>query len=109
MIQNAKDNFDNAINPSDPDEDEFLAIAHDIHEQTALNLTGHMLDVLVAKGYRGVTMGECLGDDVANWYRDETGGIPTSALPSATVSVSPTSASTGPTATPTDISSDGHW
>jgi len=68
-IQNAKNNFANAVNPSDPTTDAWLSIAHDIHEQTAMNLTQFMLETLTAKGYRAVTVGECMGDPKANWYR----------------------------------------
>lgn len=69
LIQNAKNNFYNAINLSNPASDAFLAIAHDIHEQTARNLTGYMLDQIQVKGYKAVTVGECLGDPKENWYR----------------------------------------
>jgi hypothetical protein len=47
----------------------FLDIQHDIHEQTANNLTEYMLKTITDMGYKGVTVGECLGDPVANWYR----------------------------------------
>ncbi|KAF2266832.1 glycoside hydrolase/deacetylase, partial [Lojkania enalia] len=84
-IQNAKDNFNDAIAPSNPSSDEFLAIAHDIHEQTARNLTAYMLDVLVSEGYQGVTMGECMNDPEANWYRSSSGNtVSSSAAPSST-------------------------
>lgn len=69
LIQNAKNNFANAVNPSNPATNSFLVISHDIHEQTAHNLTSYMLSTLQAKGYRAVTMGTCMGDPVANWYR----------------------------------------
>lgn len=69
LIQNAKNNFAAQVSPSNRDTDSFLVISHDIHEQTAHNLTSYMLDMLQAKGYRAVTMGECMGDPPANWYR----------------------------------------
>lgn len=69
LIQNAKNNFAAQVSPSNRATDSFLVISHDIHEQTAHNLTGYMLDTLQAKGYRAVTMGECMGDPPANWYR----------------------------------------
>lgn len=100
LIQNAKNNFANAINPSNPASDEFLAIAHDIHQQTAQNLTGYMLDLLVAKGYRGITMGECMGEPEANWYRTgekvatTTSEVP---VPSSTTSSVPFPTATGAT------------
>ncbi|KAH7380580.1 hypothetical protein BKA66DRAFT_419705 [Pyrenochaeta sp. MPI-SDFR-AT-0127] len=51
----------------------WLEIAHDIHEQTANNLTEYMLSTLTTLGYKGVTVGECLGDPVSNWYRAASG------------------------------------
>ena len=105
-IHVAKENFDKAIKPSNSEEDMFLTIAHDIHPQTAKNLTGHMLDLLVKKGYKGVTMGECLGDDKENWYRggSNTERIATSAaVPTAT----PTGGAGGASdATPTNVKAD---
>ena len=70
----------------------FLVIAHDIHEQTALNLTGYMLDLVQEKGYKAVTMGECLGEPEESWYRSEGGTVSTS---SATKTASATSSATG--------------
>jgi len=69
FIQNAKNNFAKVIDPSDPATQKWLTIAHDIHQQTAQNLTMYMLETLKAKGYRAVTVGECLGDPKENWYR----------------------------------------
>lgn len=51
----------------------WLDIQHDIHEQTANNLTEFMLKTITDLGYKGVTVGECLGDDKANWYRTAGG------------------------------------
>jgi peptidoglycan/xylan/chitin deacetylase (PgdA/CDA1 family) len=51
----------------------WLDIQHDIHEQTANNLTEYMLKTITTLGYKGVTVGECLGDPVANWYRTDGG------------------------------------
>jgi len=75
-IQVAKDNFKRILDSTQggPASGDRLAIAHDIHEQTALNLTGYMLQYLKSKGYRGVTMGECMGEPEANWYRTSGGG-----------------------------------
>ncbi|KAF1842529.1 carbohydrate esterase family 4 protein, partial [Cucurbitaria berberidis CBS 394.84] len=47
----------------------WLEISHDIHEQTANNLTEYMLSTLTQLGYKAVTVGDCLGDPKANWYR----------------------------------------
>ncbi|KAF2029970.1 glycoside hydrolase/deacetylase, partial [Setomelanomma holmii] len=72
-----KDNFNAALSAKNSSTDEFLAIAHDIHYQTVYNLTGYMLDLMVTKGYTGVTMGECMGDAEANWYRTPTARVAT--------------------------------
>lgn len=84
-IQNAKNNFATTLRGSNPTSDEFLAIAHDIHYQTACvtdresspsllradrssnsyNLTEYMLQTLQSQGYQAVTMGECMADPAA--------------------------------------------
>lgn len=72
LIQTSKDIFTAAIataNNTAWGSNDFLVIGHDIHNQTANNLTEFMLQTLVNDGYRPVTVGECLGDDRANWYR----------------------------------------
>lgn len=100
------------MNPSNPATDDFLGIAHDIHEQTAHNLTAYWLDMLVEKGYRGVTMGECLGEPESAWYRTPSPRVATSsAVPSSTRTASSTGSATssGSTATPTAPSVDGTW
>lgn len=72
LIQGAKNNFDNGIKGSASNSDH-LVIAHDIHEQTAHNLTEYMLVKLLAAGYKAVSVGQCLGDPQANWYRSASG------------------------------------
>jgi peptidoglycan/xylan/chitin deacetylase (PgdA/CDA1 family) len=74
-IQVAKDNFKRILDGTagGSASGDRLAIAHDIHEVTALSLTGYMLEYLKSKGYRGVTMGECMGEPEANWYRTSAG------------------------------------
>ncbi|KAL1609869.1 hypothetical protein SLS60_001534 [Paraconiothyrium brasiliense] len=75
QIQNAKNYFNGNItaNGATPANNEWLAIAHDIHPQTAYNLTEYMLSTLTTLGYKAVTVGECLDDDAANWYRANPG------------------------------------
>ena len=79
QIQNAKNNFRGNITAggATPKNNEWLSIAHDIHPQTAYNLTDYMLSTLTSLGYKAVTVGECLGDDKANWYRSASGTVPT--------------------------------
>ncbi|KAJ9667504.1 hypothetical protein H2201_002373 [Coniosporium apollinis] len=105
LQQNAKNRFSGALSGSNPGADEFLAIAHDIHYQTAYNLTEFMLSTLYNAGYRAVTVGECLGDPVANWYRSSSGSV----ISSASSSVGPTSSATSsaPAASATKASTDG--
>ncbi|RKF83844.1 putative peptidoglycan-N-acetylglucosamine deacetylase, partial [Golovinomyces cichoracearum] len=68
-IQKSKDIWDSTIAAADPATSNFLEIEHDIHYQIAYNLTDHILDSMYSRGFRSVTVGECLGDPPANWYR----------------------------------------
>ncbi|KAI9682740.1 MAG: hypothetical protein M1829_006727 [Trizodia sp. TS-e1964] len=103
LIQNAKNNFDRAITGKPSQNNDFLVIGHDIHQQTAYNLTTYMLDTLLAAGYQAVTVGECLGDPSGNWYRTPSPVPPAPpATPPATSSTPPpqqTSLVTSPDAT----------
>jgi hypothetical protein len=100
-IQNAKNNFNKYFQTDNVATDKFLAIEHDIHEQTAHNLTEYMLKIIQDKGYRGVTVGECLGDPAENWYRASSGKIVTSSSSIATAT-----SSVVPTSTPSKVSTD---
>ncbi|KAH7400961.1 hypothetical protein DE146DRAFT_781783 [Phaeosphaeria sp. MPI-PUGE-AT-0046c] len=82
----------------------WLDIQHDIHEQTANNLTEFMLKTITDLGYRGVTVGECLGDDKANWYRTADGA---GAAPTTTTGSNPP-ASTGTKQVTTDATCGGN-
>ncbi|KAM0133263.1 hypothetical protein ACHAPC_008333 [Botrytis cinerea] len=72
LIHNAQTIFSNTLNASNPRTDHPLVISHDIHNQTSQVLVEYMLKTAVAKGYRPVTVGTCLGDEKANWYRTDT-------------------------------------
>lgn len=74
-IQNSKNWFKGNITQggATAKTDSWLEIGHDIHEQTAMNLTEYMLSTLTSLGYKGVTVGDCLGDPKANWYRAASG------------------------------------
>ena len=72
LIQNAENIFDTALSGKSPTTDDFLVIAHDIHNQTSQVLVEYMLKSLTSKGYNPVTVGDCLGDPKANWYRVDT-------------------------------------
>jgi peptidoglycan/xylan/chitin deacetylase (PgdA/CDA1 family) len=106
LIQISKDYVTgNLTLKGNPVTDDWLTISHDIHPQTAQNLTEFMLQAYTAKGFKLVTVGECLGDPVANWYR-AADGAGTYASKSATPS--PSASNTGSVAlpSPTGISSD---
>ncbi|KAI0996234.1 hypothetical protein K3495_g11945 [Podosphaera aphanis] len=68
-IENSKEIFDAALRNKSPADTDFLAIEHDIHEQTSTQLVEHMLQGLQSSGFRSVTVGTCLGDSIKNWYR----------------------------------------
>lgn len=112
LINNAVNNFNNAVNPSNPATKSWLAIAHDIHPLTATTLTQEMLKTITAKGYKAVTVGKCLGDPEANWYRGSA-TPPTSTTttvttpPATTITTSTTSAP--PTSTGTCTYKVGTW
>ncbi|KAK4123795.1 carbohydrate esterase family 4 protein [Parathielavia appendiculata] len=89
QIQTSKDIWDDAIDGSDPASDSFLQIEHDIHYQVVYNLTDYILTSLFSAGYQAVTVGECLGDPVSNWYRTGPSGSG-SAVPSATATATTT-------------------
>ncbi|KAI8266180.1 chitin recognition protein [Colletotrichum sp. SAR 10_98] len=61
--------WDQAMQAKTPCNGSYLHIEHDIHQQIAQVLTPHILDSVVANGWKAVTVGECLGDPVENWYR----------------------------------------
>ncbi|KIH92997.1 hypothetical protein SPBR_02612 [Sporothrix brasiliensis 5110] len=99
LIQNSKDIWDEAMDKATPARSQYLMIEHDIHYQTVYNLTDYVLTSLFARGWRSVTVGECLGDPKENWYRQGSGsssgggagGGPTTSAPSKpTASHSPT-------------------
>lgn len=73
LIQNSKNNFANYFDPT-PHPLNGLTLDHDTHYQTVYNLTAYMLQNMAAQGYgTSVTVGTCLGDPPANWYRSATG------------------------------------
>ncbi|TLD08568.1 uncharacterized protein PgNI_07357 [Pyricularia grisea] len=61
----------------------WVVLSHDIHELTANTFTPFMIDTAKAKGYKFVTIGECMGDPKENWYRDPTTGRAVAALGSS--------------------------
>ncbi|KAL2258723.1 hypothetical protein VTK26DRAFT_7855 [Humicola hyalothermophila] len=94
QIQTSKNIWDDAIDGSNPETDNYLQIEHDIHYQVVYNLTDYILTSLFSAGYRAVTVGECLGDPPANWYRTGPSGpvtLSNTVTPTrSTISVAPT-------------------
>lgn len=92
LIQNSKNIFDNFWTGKTASDSDALVIGHDIHFQTVYNLTEYMLQSLTAKGFSLVTVGECLNDPEANWYRSSSGALSTSSSSStSTIQVAPSS------------------
>jgi peptidoglycan/xylan/chitin deacetylase (PgdA/CDA1 family) len=84
-IQIAKDIFKRVIDETEggSQSGHRIALAHDLHEQTASSLTPYMLRYLKDQGWKGVTLGECLGEPKENWYRPSQGSsLPPSGCPS---------------------------
>lgn len=67
-IQISQNIFAGAVS-GNPAETSYLVLSHDVWEQTARKLVPFMLNTLEQRGFKAVTVGECLGDPVENWYR----------------------------------------
>jgi hypothetical protein len=95
LIQNSKNYFYDYINQTAPNPatDNMLSLSHDTHYQTVYNLTEYMLQTIAAFGYgTSVTVGECLDDPPANWYR--AAGTPLVCVTQGTTTPPPTSFTT---------------
>ncbi|KAL2020810.1 hypothetical protein VTK56DRAFT_7903 [Thermocarpiscus australiensis] len=68
LIEMAKDLFSEALDAGGEDAS-FLVLSHDTLQSTAETLVPFMLDKIRERGYKAVTVGECLGDPARNWYR----------------------------------------
>ncbi|KAM0281834.1 hypothetical protein ACHAQH_003323 [Verticillium albo-atrum] len=84
-IRVSKDIWDAAVEDADPATTKYLQIEHDPVQQTVYNLTDYILASLERNGFRAVTVGECVGDPKANWYR--TVGDPDTPSTTRTTSV----------------------
>ncbi|KAK7445932.1 polysaccharide deacetylase [Colletotrichum acutatum] len=69
-IQTAKDRFSNGVS-TNAAANKYIELSHDVHYQTVVNLTQFMIDTAKARGYRLVTVGECLNDPRENCRHDE--------------------------------------
>ncbi|KAL7943355.1 carbohydrate esterase family 4 protein [Trichoderma barbatum] len=68
LIQKSKDKF-SSLQSSDESSHNYIVLAHDVHYQTVVSLTKYMIETSRARGYKLVTVGECLGDPAEYWYR----------------------------------------
>ncbi|KAH8896232.1 glycoside hydrolase/deacetylase [Thozetella sp. PMI_491] len=68
-VQHSKDAFARRMENADPSTDSLLVILHDIQEQTAKNLSRFALELVQKKGFKVVTVGECIGEPREKWYR----------------------------------------
>lgn len=62
--------FLNLIGSTKPATGSWIPLSHDIHNNTVHGYVQFMIDNLRNQGYTTATMGECLGDPKANWYRN---------------------------------------
>ena len=130
-IKTSMNIFDDAVVPVTADRDGgvergYISLAHDVHRWTVESLAEHMLTTAKERGYRLVTVGECLGDDKGNWYRDGVTGLavggggqdggetetptgsatPTSTSTPTTTTTSKTTSTSTAAPTPTPVSPD---
>ena len=93
--------FTQAMSSANPSANSYISLSHDVQEFTANGFVKRMIDQARAKGLQFVTVGECLGDPAANWYRDPVTGEPLgSAKPPVSSSSSTSSSSTTSTEPP---------
>lgn len=62
MIQASKNIVGSTLRQRGASESDYLSIMHDIHEQTAYNLTEYFLKTLRSYNFRPTTVGDCLND-----------------------------------------------
>ncbi|CAJ0552204.1 Ff.00g061830.m01.CDS01 [Fusarium sp. VM40] len=68
-ISTSKAIWDNTVEGRSPSSNTWLHIEHDPVYQSVYNLTEYMLKSLTRNKFSAVTVGECLQDPKANWYR----------------------------------------
>ncbi|KAH7085739.1 glycoside hydrolase/deacetylase [Paraphoma chrysanthemicola] len=75
-IEATKEKFLASMRQTNPRDSNYIFLLHDTHYQSSWNLTGYMMDYFELFNFsRSVTVGECMGDPKANWYR-AAGGAP---------------------------------
>jgi hypothetical protein len=71
-IQNSVQIFDLAVAPNATGK--YITLEHDVHQTTVDVLAEATINTALARGYKLVTAGDCLGDPAGNWYRNATTG-----------------------------------
>ncbi|KLU82343.1 hypothetical protein MAPG_01416 [Magnaporthiopsis poae ATCC 64411] len=105
--------FTKAMSSADPKANSYISLSHDVQEFTANGFVKSMIDQARAKGLQFVTVGECLGDPAANWYRDPVTGEPIGSVKppvsssSSSTSSSSTSSVEPPRGSPTTTTTGG--
>lgn len=61
--------FKSTFNTQNKLKDSYIALNHDFLKVTSTQWTQKMINYGKAAGYKFVTVGECLGEPEANWYR----------------------------------------
>ena len=105
LIQLSKDRVDSSLR-NITDGRDILSIQHDISRQ-GTNLTDYYFKSIVTRGFKGVTVGECLQDDPTNWYRVSGNGnalANAAAAASGSINGPPSTTSTRSLARPSSIS-----
>ncbi|KIX95030.1 uncharacterized protein Z520_09340 [Fonsecaea multimorphosa CBS 102226] len=64
------DRIDQVFQRPDEQLNRMLLIQHDTIRTSAIELTKYVLDVISRRGWKAVTVGECLNDEPDRWYRD---------------------------------------
>ncbi|KAH7246505.1 hypothetical protein BKA59DRAFT_439069 [Fusarium tricinctum] len=85
-ISTSKAIWDSTVEGRSPSSNTWLHIEHDPVYQSVYNLTEYMLKSLTRNKFSAVTVGECLQDPKANWYRQVNSSSPSSVVSSATSS-----------------------
>jgi peptidoglycan/xylan/chitin deacetylase (PgdA/CDA1 family) len=65
--------WDAAVGPANVATTSFINLEHDPVQMTVDTLVDYFIASVKAKGFKAVTVGTCLGDPAANWYRPNSG------------------------------------
>ncbi|KAG3190887.1 hypothetical protein PC129_g25106, partial [Phytophthora cactorum] len=97
LIQTSKDIWGSTVEGKSPASNKWLQIEHDPVYQSVYNLPEYMLKSMANNGFSAVTVGECLDDPKANWYRSASGssGSSTTTQPASKTSTSAAGTATG--------------